>query len=90
MVNNIIINTIVPVLFTYAIMHKDNVLRDKALKWLEQTSKETNAITKNWEAIGVTNKSAFDSQALLQLYNAYCKERKCLQCAVGNAILKMQ
>jgi Protein of unknown function (DUF2851) len=90
MINNIIINTVVPVLFTYAIMHKDTALRDKALKWLEQTSKETNAITKNWEAIGVSNKSAFDSQALLQLYNGYCKEKKCLQCAVGNAILKMQ
>lgn len=38
--------------------------------------------------IGVANKNAYDSQALLELKNRYCDAKKCLDCPVGNALLK--
>jgi hypothetical protein len=32
-------------------------------------------------------KTALDSQALIQLKHMYCSKNKCLQCAIGSAIL---
>ena len=47
-----------------------------------------NAITSSFSELGIVNKSACDSQALLELKGQYCDAKKCLDCAVGNALLK--
>lgn len=88
MIDNIVINTIAPVLFAYGIYHKEQEFKDKALKWLEQTSAESNSITKGFQQLACENKNAFDSQALIELKNEYCNKRRCLECSVGNFILK--
>ena len=88
MAENIIINTIIPVLFAYAQHTRENKYKDKALQWLEQITAEKNTITKGYLALGVNVKTAFDSQALIQLKNMYCNQKRCLECAVGNQILK--
>jgi hypothetical protein len=89
MTDNIIINTVVPVLFAYGTYTSDETFNNKAVAWLAEMKPETNVITKHWQSFGVTNTSALDSQALIELKNHYCNERRCLDCAVGNAILKM-
>ncbi|HEV8285980.1 MAG TPA: DUF2851 family protein [Chitinophagaceae bacterium] len=88
MIENIIINTIAPVLFAYGNYHDDEKYKQKALQWLEETSAESNSITKNFQQLKIENKNAFDSQALIELKNEYCTKKRCLDCAVGNAILK--
>ncbi len=88
MIDNIIINTVVPVLFAYGTYHDENKYKDKALKWLEKTASETNSITKGFQQLGIENKNAFDSQTLIELKNEYCNKKRCLDCGVGNAILK--
>ncbi|MFT3702468.1 MAG: DUF2851 family protein [Agriterribacter sp.] len=88
MINNIIINTIIPVVFAYGQIHKEQVFKNKAMQWLDETTAEQNAITKKWELLEVANHSALDSQALTELTKQYCLQKRCLQCAVGNAILK--
>lgn len=88
MVENIIINTVVPIIFSYGQLHKDELLKDKALQFLEQISAEKNTITEKWKKFGVENKSAVDSQALIELKNNYCDKLDCLQCAIGNHILR--
>lgn len=88
MVENIIINTVVPVLFAYGSFNKHELLKDKAVQWLTELSPEKNAITQKWTSYGVTNANALESQALLELKNNYCNERRCLECAVGNEIFK--
>jgi hypothetical protein len=88
MTDNIIINTVVPVLFAYGIYNKDEVTKEKALLWLTLLSPEKNSITNKWTAFGVGNKNALESQALIELKNSYCNNRRCLQCSVGNALLK--
>jgi hypothetical protein len=89
MVENILINTILPVLFSYGVIHQNETIKQKAIAWLQELPKEKNNITKNWEAAGVTHQSAFDSQALLFLKKNYCNAKKCLHCAVGNSLLKL-
>ena len=88
MIDNIIINTIVPVLFAYGNYHSENQYKDKALKWLESSAPESNSITKGFQHLGIENKNAFDSQALIELKNEYCNKKKCLDCTVGNYLLK--
>ena len=88
MINNIIINTIVPILFSYGLHHNDEFYKEKSIKWLEEIAPEKNAITKGFENLGYANKSAFDSQAFIELKNRYCNEKLCLKCAIGNSLLR--
>ena len=88
MINNIIINTIVPVLFAYGIHHNEQAYKDKSIQWLEEIAAEKNSITKGFEGLNFSNKKAFDSQAMIQLKNEYCNKKLCLHCAIGNALLK--
>ena len=75
-------------LFAYEQHTRENNYKDKALQWLEQITAEKNTITKGYLALGINVKTAFDSQALIQLKNMYCNQKRCLECAVGNQILK--
>ncbi len=88
MLENILINTIIPVLFAYGSNHKNELIKQKAIQWLQQLPKEKNGITKKWEEAGVAHLSAFDSQALLHLKKNYCTQKNCISCAIGNSILK--
>ncbi|HMO63131.1 MAG TPA: DUF2851 family protein [Ferruginibacter sp.] len=87
MLNTILINTVVPLVFAYGHLHNDNNYTNKALQWLEALLPEKNAVTRVFSGLAVDNKSAYDSQALLQLKKKYCDARRCLECAVGNKIL---
>jgi hypothetical protein len=89
MIDNIIINTVVPILFSYGLHHNEEYFKEKAINWLEEVSPEKNSITKGFEILGFANKNAFDSQALLQLKKEYCDKRNCLQCSIGNSLLKV-
>ncbi len=85
---NILINTVVPLLYCFA---KNKNLLDniqKALSILENIPSEKNNITNSWEELGLKVKTSFDSQALIQLYNNYCSHKKCLSCTIGKVILK--
>lgn len=88
MMDSIIINTIVPVVFAYGVYYNNQSLKDKALQWLQHIKAENNSILQLYLKYHVKNSSAADSQALLYLYKKYCTPKQCLQCAVGNAILK--
>lgn len=88
MAENILVNTVIPVLFAYGLHHKEEVHKEKAIKWLFRLPPEHNQLTKRWQDAGVTNQSALDSQALIELTNHYCLHKHCLDCAVGNGILK--
>ncbi len=82
------INTIVPFLFLYGKINGDESFKDQALRLLETLPAEKNAIIRGWEALGVEANSAYRTQALLQLKNEYCAKKRCLECAIGAAILK--
>jgi hypothetical protein len=60
------------------------------LQWLEETEAESNSITKGFHKIAIENKNAYDSQGLIELKTQYCDRKMCLDCSIGNAILKSQ
>lgn len=88
MADTITINTIIPVLFAYGIYHNKEDYKTKALYWLEALAPEVNTITAGFKNLSLSNQSAYDSQALLELKNEYCNYKRCLECSVGNYLLK--
>ncbi|NCB08392.1 MAG: DUF2851 family protein [Bacteroidia bacterium] len=82
-INNIIINTIAPLLFVYGELQNKHFLKDRALNFLELLPPEQNSIITRWENLGVSFRSAFETQAVIQLKNRYCEKKKCLNCPVG-------
>ncbi len=86
----IIINAVVPIIFNYGKAKAQEKYCDKALKLLEQMPKEKNSITKKWENYGLPGFNAYDSQAQIQLYNEYCRPKKCLHCNIGHHFLSLR
>jgi len=87
-IDNIIINTVAPLLVAYGRRQGDTSFIERAQKILESTAAENNRILRSWAALGLDVKNAFDSQALIQLFNSYCIPRHCLDCAIGASLLK--
>ena len=82
-----IINTIVPFLFYYGKIRKEDRFKDRAFQFLEALKPEKNTIIAGWQNLGEKPQSAFQTQAFLQLKNAYCAKKRCAECAIGNFIL---
>ena len=81
--DTLLINAIIPMIFAYGLYYKEDHYMDKALEWLSSIHAEKNAITTKFELLGMINRSAFDSQALIQLKNEYCNKKRCLECHIN-------
>lgn len=86
-IDSILMNTVVRILFAYGTHQQQQVYVDRSLRLLEHLPAESNSIISSFGDMGILSKSAFDTQALLELKNSYCNYKKCLQCGVGNYIL---
>ena len=82
-----IINTIVPLKFAYA-KSQGKEISDGIIALMEQLTAENNSTILKFSEYGIKAENAFDSQSLLQLKNEYCDKKRCLECAVGIALLK--
>lgn len=83
----LIINTIIPFKFAYS--RYLNKSSDEILKQLMFSLKpEKNTIIERFDQLGKKSKNAFDTQALLQLKKQYCDRKRCLECKVGQFLLK--
>lgn len=85
---NIMINTVAPMQYLYARLQGKSSLHENSLNLLQSIKAEHNKITRAWEDVGVKAKDAAQSQALLQLFNEYCSSKNCLNCAVGNRLVR--
>ncbi|GAA4957414.1 DUF2851 family protein [Algibacter aquimarinus] len=82
----LLINTIIPVKFSYAI-HQGKSINDDILELIAKIKSEKNSIIDSFNNLKPISKSALQSQSLIQLKNHYCDKNKCLQCVVGNTLL---
>ncbi len=85
--NNVVVNTVVPILFVYGDQKGKTELKERAVNYLTGIPAEDNHIIRNWRKTGFIPKNAFESQGLLQLKNKYCTRRRCLNCRIGNQII---
>lgn len=82
------LNVFVPILFAYGKFSNDEKYIDKAFRLLYDTQGESNTKTKIFESTRCTHKNAFDTQAMIELYDSYCTRKRCLECAIGHKILR--
>lgn len=84
----LMINVMAPFLFLYGKNRADESLKIKAFDLLASLKPERNKITEGWQNLGLGLKNAAQTQAVLQLKNEYCDKKRCVECAIGSAILK--
>ncbi|ASV31289.1 DUF2851 family protein [Maribacter cobaltidurans] len=83
------INTIVPLRFCYQ-KHKGMAQPERVLGTVQKIKAEKNGIIDSYRNLNIEVNSAWESQSLLQLYNNYCSNNKCLRCVVGTRLLNLK
>lgn len=86
--HNLMINTVAPVLAAYSMYSDDQTYMDHAIRLLQHLPAESNRIISKWNAVSLKCKSAFDSQALIELYTNLCSRYRCLDCNIGASLIK--
>jgi hypothetical protein len=87
---SVLINSVVPVLFVYGQMLSNESISQKALNILHQLPSESNQIITNWSQYGIHSRTAFDSQALIELKQNNCDLKLCLNCKISSKILSLK
>ncbi|MDC1470125.1 DUF2851 family protein [Flavobacteriaceae bacterium] len=85
-INLLIINTIVPIKFAFNKFNRHKT-QDDVVSIMQHIPMEHNRIVYKFHSLYAFGKTALDSQALIQLKQNYCSKNKCLQCAIGSALL---
>jgi len=83
----IIINTILPVLFCYH-KHTGKEIPDHLLELIKSIDKEDNNLVNSFNELKHIAENAMHSQALIEMKLNYCDRKRCLQCAVGNELIR--
>ncbi|NNE33444.1 MAG: DUF2851 family protein [Winogradskyella sp.] len=82
----LIINTIIPVKFSYALAQGKQI-DEEVLKLIRELKMENNSIVSKFLKLKPIEKTALNSQGLLQLKHSYCDKNTCLQCTIGNSLI---
>lgn len=83
----LLINTVIPFMFSYGQVNNMPDLKDQSMEWLEKLKAENNLIIRNFSKNSIIPSNAFQSQALIQLYKEYCINRRCLECRIGHKLM---
>ena len=87
-INLLIINTVVPIQFSFAKFTEDSALKNSSISLLNNLPGEKNKVIEKFNALRKdTATNARESQAVLQLKKNYCDKHKCLQCNLGIELL---
>lgn len=84
----LLINTVIPYKYAYALHRNDIVQTEAALSLMERIPAENNTIIRQWRVLGQEIRNAADTQALLHLYQNYCQHHECINCEVGYQIFQ--
>jgi hypothetical protein len=87
-VYGILINSVLPLLYMYGREKLQYCYQETAVDIINVIPAEVNNVISGWAALNVEAKCAQDSQALLELKNNYCNEKRCLECSIGWKLLK--
>ena len=84
------INFVVPLWYTYGKYLQESEWKEKCIDFLQTIPAENNYILRKFKAVNWPVQHAFDSQAMLGLFHNYCSQKKCLDCKIGQNIIKPQ
>lgn len=86
-VTSLLINAVIPLMYAYGVSYGNERTLDAAVDMLQALPPETNFITKIFKGAGMACPDAFTSQAMVELHNSYCSQRKCIYCRLGRRFL---
>ena len=84
----LIINTIIPMMYTYGKHRHDEELCSKAEDLMHTLQGEDNSIIRRWVQRGIEVECAADSQAIIQLQKSYCDKHNCSECHLAYEYMK--
>ena len=84
----IMINTVAPYLYTFGTVHSKKELADHAMAFLSQLAPESNSILRNFSYFGIEFSNAMQTQGGLELKKNWCDRQRCLDCEIGQELLK--
>ena len=87
-IENILSNTVLPLLFFYGKVKQEARLMEKAVKGYDELKPEKNSVSHLFEQYSFKTKHAGHSQAMIHLNEHYCSQKKCMQCGIGAYILR--
>ena len=82
----LIINVIIPIKYFHARVHGSDCTSE-IIALMEELKPEKNRITEMFNGLGVKATNAFNTQSLIQLNNAYCSKKRCLECVIGKELI---
>jgi hypothetical protein len=90
-INELLVNTVVPVALLYARIFKDTQVREHTLNFYESfPPMQENSITRLMEKQLLRSQIPLDKaskqQGIIQLYKYYCTDVRCVDCEIGKAI----
>lgn len=86
--NTLMVNFLSVFMAGYAQYRQQPELMEKALALLLHLKPDKNQIISSWQQLGLPAQNAFDSQALLEWHQHYCKPLRCLDCQIGAWLVK--
>jgi len=84
----ILINAVIPFLINFGRNRRDDALVSRGIGMIQEIDAERNHILSSWASAGIMAQDAFESQALIQLYQHYCRQKRCLECRIGIRLFK--
>ena len=84
----LLINTVIPYKYAYALHRNNPAQAEAAMNLMERIPAENNTVVRQWRVLGQSIRNAADTQALLHLYQNYCQHHECINCEVGYQIFQ--
>ncbi|MBW6491555.1 MAG: DUF2851 family protein [Lentimicrobium sp.] len=86
----LMINAVLPFMFVYGRSLDNDNLCNRALDIFNKLPGEKNTITHNWKKYGLDVSTAFNTQALIGMKKEYCDKKRCLDCRIGDFLLRKE
>jgi hypothetical protein len=86
--DHLMINVLVPFGIAIGLQNENHSFIETALRWVHDTHAEENHITRLWADLGIICTTGGQTQAMLELFQNYCLQKKCLDCHLGTHFLQ--
>jgi len=86
--DTLLVNAVAPVLLVDADRRDDAAQTRVTFRMLRSLPPPRDSVVRRFKKLGTTANSAFEAQGLHRLYRAYCSEAGCLDCAIGQHLLR--
>jgi hypothetical protein len=84
----LLINAVAPLWFVYGSYIEEASWKEKTFDLMNRLQAEENFVTRIYGKLNWLPLNAYDSQGMIGLYREYCQPKRCLECKIGQNILK--